>query len=77
MPNAINLWDWNAKQGTPSKGLLQIIWPTYRTYAKPGFHQPRFQAVPYTNIWASLNYTLKRYGYPRLNQWSKGVNVAY
>ncbi len=33
-PNAINNWDINAKNGTPSKGLMQVIDPTFRAYAR-------------------------------------------
>ena len=32
-PNAINNWDSNAKAGIPSKGLMQVIDPTFRSYA--------------------------------------------
>ena len=32
-PNAINNWDINAVNGTPSKGLMQVIDPTFRAYA--------------------------------------------
>lgn len=34
--HAINNWDSNAKKGTPSKGILQFIDPTFRSYAMPG-----------------------------------------
>lgn len=34
--NAVNNWDSNAAKGTPSKGILQFIEPTFRTYAMPG-----------------------------------------
>ncbi|RUU68582.1 hypothetical protein EOC06_39835, partial [Mesorhizobium sp. M7A.F.Ca.MR.362.00.0.0] len=35
---AINLWDINAKRGTPSKGLMQVIDPTFKAYAMPGYN---------------------------------------
>ncbi|WP_153175843.1 transglycosylase SLT domain-containing protein, partial [Streptomyces sp. E2N171] len=35
-PAAINLWDSNAAKGTPSKGLLQVIDPTFQAYHVPG-----------------------------------------
>ncbi|KWY83931.1 tape measure protein, partial [Enterococcus faecium] len=41
-PNAVNNWDINAKNGTPSKGLLQVIDPTFRKYAMPGFNSNIF-----------------------------------
>ncbi|MGW3782734.1 transglycosylase SLT domain-containing protein, partial [Streptomyces sp. NPDC005091] len=31
-PNAINNWDSNAMKGIPSKGLMQVIDPTFNTY---------------------------------------------
>lgn len=36
-PNAINNWDINAVNGTPSKGLMQVIDPTFRAYAMAGY----------------------------------------
>src|SRR5690606_40017988 len=35
-PKAINLWDINAQNGIPSKGLLQVIPPTFAAYHVPG-----------------------------------------
>ncbi|MGW3924721.1 transglycosylase SLT domain-containing protein, partial [Streptomyces sp. NPDC005093] len=31
-PSAINNWDSNAMKGIPSKGLMQVIDPTFNTY---------------------------------------------
>lgn len=76
-PNAVNLWDSNAKRGTPSKGLLQVIAPTYRAYAKPGFKKLKYQTVPYTNIWAALNYVKHAYGMKKFKAWAKGQNQGY
>lgn len=76
-PNAINLWDSNAKRGTPSMGLLQIIAPTYRYYAKSGYKSVKYQAVPYTNLWASLNYAKNRYGMQKFKLWTLGQNQGY
>ncbi|MEI8081255.1 MAG: transglycosylase SLT domain-containing protein [Actinomycetes bacterium] len=76
-PNAINLWDSNAKAGIPSMGLLQIVAPTYRTYAKPGFKSLKYQAVPYTNLWAALKYAKSKYGMTKFIAWSAGNNVNY
>lgn len=59
-PNAINNWDINAKNGTPSKGLLQVIDPTFRQYAMPGFNTNIYD--PLSNILASIRYALSRYG---------------
>lgn len=76
-PYAVNRWDSNAAAGHPSKGLLQVIAPTYRAYAKPGYTSIRFQTVPYTNIWASLNYVKDRYGMRKFTLWNKGHNQGY
>ncbi|MCV3197049.1 tape measure protein [Enterococcus faecium] len=59
-PKAINLWDSNAAAGIPSKGLMQVIDPTFRQYAMPGFNSNIYD--PLSNILASIRYALSRYG---------------
>lgn len=59
-PKAINLWDPNAMKGTPSKGLMQVIDPTFRQYAMPGFNSNIYD--PLSNILASIRYALATYG---------------
>lgn len=59
-PRAINLWDSNAKRGTPSKGLMQVIDPTFRAYARPGYDQNIYD--PLSNILAAIRYARARYG---------------
>ena len=59
-PKAINLWDPNAMKGTPSKGLLQVIDPTFRQYAMPGHNSNIYD--PLSNILASIRYALATYG---------------
>lgn len=59
-PKAINLWDPNAMKGTPSKGLLQVIDPTFRAYAMPGHNSNIYD--PLSNILASIRYALATYG---------------
>lgn len=59
-PNAINNWDINAINGTPSKGLLQVIDPTFRAYARPGFASNIWD--PLSNMLASIRYAVSRYG---------------
>jgi hypothetical protein len=59
-PRAINLWDSNAKRGTPSKGLMQVIDPTFRAYAMPGHNADIWD--PLSNILASERYAMARYG---------------
>lgn len=59
-PSAINLWDSNAKAGIPSKGLMQVIDPTFASYARPGFNKNIYD--PLSNILASIRYAVSRYG---------------
>ncbi|MET9774311.1 transglycosylase SLT domain-containing protein [Streptomyces sp. NPDC006367] len=59
-PFAINNWDVNAVNGTPSKGLLQVIDPTFRAYHVPGTSWDSYD--PVANITAACNYAADRYG---------------
>jgi hypothetical protein len=57
---AINNWDINAQMGIPSKGLLQVIPPTFATYHVPGTSNNIYD--PVANIVAAANYAAHRYG---------------
>ncbi|GAA2277332.1 hypothetical protein GCM10010145_57920 [Streptomyces ruber] len=59
-PNAINNWDINAINGVPSKGLLQVIPPTFEAYHVPGTSTNIYD--PVANIVAAANYAADRYG---------------
>ncbi|QLH20926.1 transglycosylase SLT domain-containing protein [Streptomyces sp. Rer75] len=59
-PRAINNWDINAQNGVPSKGLLQVILPTFQAYHVKG--TPFDQYDPVANIVAACNYAADRYG---------------
>jgi hypothetical protein len=59
-PNAINLWDSNAKAGHPSIGLMQVIKPTFAYYRTTQL--PDDQYNPAANIYAGINYAVHRYG---------------
>ncbi|MFE3600477.1 transglycosylase SLT domain-containing protein [Streptomyces sp. NPDC059096] len=59
-PNAINNWDINAQNGVPSKGLLQVIAPTFQAYHVPGTSTDSYD--PVANITAACNYAAARYG---------------
>ncbi|MEU9385739.1 transglycosylase SLT domain-containing protein [Streptomyces sp. NPDC048279] len=59
-PNAINNWDINAINGIPSKGLLQVIPPTFATYHVAGTSWNIYD--PVANITAACNYAAHRYG---------------
>lgn len=72
-PKAINLWDPNAMKGTPSKGLMQVIDPTFRAYAMPGFNSNIYD--PLSNILASIKYALATYG--SLTNAYRGVGYEY
>jgi soluble lytic murein transglycosylase-like protein len=58
-PNAVNNWDSNAMRGTPSKGLMQCIDPTFQAHKLPG-HDDIYN--PIDNIIAGVRYTFSRYG---------------
>lgn len=58
-PNAINNWDSNAAAGTPSKGLMQVIDPTFQAHKYPGYDNIW---APLDNILASMRYALATYG---------------
>ncbi|MET9469918.1 transglycosylase SLT domain-containing protein [Streptomyces sp. NPDC006544] len=59
-PKAINNWDINAQNGIPSKGLLQVIAPTFKTYHVKGTKFDLYD--PVANIVAACNYAADRYG---------------
>ncbi|MEP9852104.1 phage tail tape measure protein [Staphylococcus aureus] len=59
-PKAVNNWDINAMRGTPSKGMFQMIEPTFRSNAKKGhtnFNSSLDQAI------SSMRYIVKTYGW--------------
>lgn len=59
-PNAVNNWDINAQRGTPSKGLFQMIEPSFRANAAPGhtnFGNPVDQAM------SAMRYIVRKYGW--------------
>lgn len=59
-PNAINNWDINAIRGIPSKGLMQVIDPTFHANAMEGFNTNIYD--PLSNMIAAINYTVRKYG---------------
>lgn len=56
---AINDWDINAQRGTPSKGLMQVIDPTFQAHKDPGYDNIW---DPEANLRASMNYAVATYG---------------
>lgn len=71
-PNAINNWDINARNGDPSRGLMQVIGSTFRAYAYPGYNRNIYD--PLSNILAALRYAKSRYG--SLSRAFRGVGYA-
>lgn len=71
-PRAINLWDVNARRGTPSKGLMQVIDPTFKTYAAKGHNKDIYD--PLSNVLASIRYAKSTYG--SLAKAYRGVGYA-
>ncbi|MBY8879743.1 transglycosylase SLT domain-containing protein [Actinacidiphila acidipaludis] len=65
-PRAVNLWDSNAKAGYPSTGLMQVIRPTFQTYAgkfrSTGPFMYGVSVDPLANTYAGLNYAEHAYG---------------
>lgn len=64
-PNAVNTWDSNAMAGTPSKGLFQMIQPTFMSNAKSGytnFNNPLHQGI------SALQYIVRTYGWGGFNR---------
>ncbi|MFH8805242.1 transglycosylase SLT domain-containing protein [Streptomyces sp. NPDC017936] len=65
-PKAVNLWDINAKNGTPSVGLMQVIRPTFQAYAgkyrNTGPFMYGVSIAPVPNIYSSMKYALSTYG---------------
>jgi hypothetical protein len=59
-PKAINDWDINAINGIPSKGLLQVIPPTFKAYHVAGTSWNIYD--PVANITAAANYAADKYG---------------
>ncbi|WP_239779639.1 phage tail tape measure protein [Mammaliicoccus sp. R-M65] len=59
-PKAVNNWDSNAQRGTPSKGMFQMIEPTFRANAKSGYN--KFGNTLHEAI-SSLQYIVRTYGW--------------
>jgi hypothetical protein len=73
-PNAINLTDVNARNGDPSRGLMQTIATTFSAYHWPGTSYDIFN--PLANIAAALNYARHVYG-PTLMSGGMGIGSGH
>lgn len=69
--NAVNDWDINAQNGTPSKGMFQMIEPSFRTYAIRGHSNimnPVDEAI------SAMRYIVATYGW---NGFKRAGDYAY
>ena len=69
--NAVNDWDVNAQNGTPSKGMFQMIEPSFRTYAIKGHSNimnPVDEAI------SAMRYIVGTYGW---NGFKRAGDYAY
>lgn len=57
---SVNGWDVNARHGTPSKGLVQVIQPTFDAHHSPALPDDVFD--PAANLFAGMDYAIGRYG---------------
>lgn len=58
--NAVNNWDSNARAGIPSKGMFQMIEPSFRSYAMPG-HGNIFN--PLDEAISAMRYIVAKFGW--------------
>lgn len=76
-PQAINLSDSNAAAGHPSKGLMQVIDPTfaqeYPKFSSKGYPDDVYD--PRSNIAAGLEWVIQAYGSP-VGTWGQGHGYA-
>lgn len=65
-PTIVNKWDSNWQAGHPSVGLMQVIGPTFRSYAGRYRNTGPFlygvSTNPMANIYSSMKYALSAYG---------------
>lgn len=82
-PTVVNRWDSNWKAGHPSVGLMQVIGPTFRSYAgamrKTGPFMYGVSVNPLANVYSSMRYAMAAYGslpraYNRAGGYANGSN---
>jgi SLT domain-containing protein len=65
-PTIVNRWDSNWKAGHPSVGLMQVIGPTFRSYAGRYKNKGPFSygvsVDPLANVYSSMRYAMGAYG---------------
>jgi hypothetical protein len=64
--NAVNRWDINWRNGTPSVGISQIIGPTFAAFSGPYRNRGPFMygvsLDPWAQIYTMFRYSISRYG---------------
>ncbi|GAA5078567.1 hypothetical protein [Streptomyces similanensis] len=80
-PTIVNKWDSNWQAGHPSVGLMQVIGPTFRSYAGKYLKRGPFlygtSVDPLANVYSSMRYAMAAYGslsraYDRPGGYAKG-----
>jgi hypothetical protein len=79
---AVNRWDVNWQRGTPSVGYAQVIGPTFAAYAGRFRNRGPFMygvsIDPWANLYASVAYSISRYGRAGLARaWSGTQGYAH
>ncbi|EMC0274946.1 phage tail tape measure protein [Staphylococcus pseudintermedius] len=70
--DAVNNWDINAQRGTPSKGMFQMIEPTFKAYALRG-HENMFNTVD--EAIAAMRYIVGKW-VPIMGSWNSAFKRA-
>ncbi|GBW79448.1 TPA: phage tail tape measure protein [Staphylococcus aureus] len=70
--NAVNNWDSNARAGIPSRGMFQMIDPSFRAYAKSGYNNP---LNPTHQAISAMRYIVDKW-VPRTGSWRAAFKRA-
>ncbi|HCW7571444.1 TPA: phage tail tape measure protein [Staphylococcus aureus] len=70
--NAVNNWDSNARAGTPSRGMFQMIDPSFRAYTKSGYNNP---LNPTHQAISAMRYIVGKW-VPRTGSWRAAFKRA-
>ncbi|ENJ8823603.1 phage tail tape measure protein [Staphylococcus aureus] len=70
--NAVNNWDSNPRAGIPSRGMFQMIDPSFRAYAKSGYNNP---LNPTHQAISAMRYIVGKW-VPRTGSWRAAFKRA-
>ncbi|EOB7592535.1 phage tail tape measure protein [Staphylococcus aureus] len=70
--NAVNNWDSNARAGIPSRGMFQMIDPSFRAYVKSGYNNP---LNPTHQAISAMRYIVGKW-VPRTGSWRAAFKRA-